>query len=108
MEDPKHPRLDLDEKLLNPLRLSLVSALTNSEGVSFKEMRDFLQTTDSTLSKHASALEEAGYIAIKKGYVGVRPNTVLALTKAGYAAWKAHVTALQAVATASSVPEESA
>lgn len=98
MTQAHHPRLDLDDKLLNPLRLSLISALSSSEMVTFKELRDFLQTTDSTLSKHTSALEECGYVTVKKSFMGVRPQTSLAITARGYEAWKAHVAALQAIA----------
>lgn len=95
-----HPRLALDDKLLNPLRLSIVSALVAREGVSFKDMREFIQTTDSTLSKNASALEECGYVRIIKQFIGTRPHTSLALTKLGRQAWERHVAALQAIASA--------
>lgn len=58
-------------------------------------MRDALELSDSTLSKHASALEEEGYVAIRKGYVGKRPRTWLSVTKAGRAAFGEHSAALR-------------
>ncbi|RRC94589.1 winged helix-turn-helix domain-containing protein [Schaalia canis] len=95
-----HPRLALDDKLLNPLRLSIVSALVARDSVSFKDMREFIQTTDSTLSKNASALEECGYVTIIKQFIGTRPHTSLSLTKQGRQAWERHIAALQAIASA--------
>ncbi|MEJ5928656.1 transcriptional regulator [Corynebacterium sp. H128] len=93
-----HPRLDLDPAFGNPLRFSLVAALSGVDYMVFKDLRDYIATTDSTLSKHASALEELGYVKIKKGFVGKKPQTKLSLTSAGLKAWKAHLVALREIA----------
>ncbi len=98
MAESLHPRLELDPALLNPIRLSLVSALAARDLLIFKEARDLLALSDSALSKHASALEAEGYVVIKKGYSGLRPQTTLALTKKGYAAWQEHIDALTRIA----------
>ena len=76
-----HLRNELDPALANPLRFSLVASLSNVVDMTFQELRDHLDTSDSTLSKHSSALEEAGYIRIKKGFVGKTPQTRLSITK---------------------------
>jgi hypothetical protein len=39
-------------------------------------------------------LEKAGYVAVKKGFIGKRPNTWLSLTDEGLAAYKQYVNAL--------------
>lgn len=93
-----HPRLDLNPAFSNPLRFSLVAALSGVDTMLFKDLRDYIATTDSTLSKHASALEELGYVQIKKGFVGKKPQTKLSLTNEGLNAWKAHLGALKEIA----------
>ncbi|PID98270.1 MAG: ArsR family transcriptional regulator [Actinomycetales bacterium] len=98
MSENSHPRLDLDPALLNPIRLSLVSALAARDFLIFKDARNLLALSDSALSKHASALEGVGYLLVKKGYSGVRPQTTLVLTKKGYKAWQSHIEALTKIA----------
>lgn len=46
-------------------------------------MRDTIEVSDSALSKQSTQLEAAGYVKIRKGYVGKRPRTWLSLTSAG-------------------------
>lgn len=93
-----HPRAQLNPAFTNPLRFSLMATLAGVTEISFKQAREYLQTTDSTLSKHASALEELGYVAVKKSFIGKKPTTRLALTKQGELAWQDHLTALRAIA----------
>ena len=93
-----HPRNDLNPAFTNPLRFSLMATLAGVEKLPFKDARDYLGTTDSTLSKHASALEEAGFVTIMKGFLGKKPQTTLKLSKQGRAAWAAHLDALRQIA----------
>lgn len=52
--------------------------------------------TDPVLSKQVEVLENAGYVAAKKGYVGKRPRTWLSLTDDGRGALARHLTDLHA------------
>jgi len=94
---PVHPRLDLDEYLSLPVRLSIVAALAKVEEAEFGAVRDTVEVTDPVLSKQVGVLENAGYVAAKKGYVGKRPRTWLSLTVAGREALSRHLTALHAL-----------
>ena len=47
----------------------------------FAVLRDYCQVSDSTLSKTLTALEKAGYVGIRKGYLGKRPRTWAALMR---------------------------
>lgn len=90
-------RLDLDEVIHQPVRLSIVATLAHAERVDFAFLRDSLELGDSNLSRHLTALEEAGYVQIDKVFEGKRPRTWLSLTPAGCAAFAAHVAALRRI-----------
>lgn len=94
----EHARHRLDDVIHAPVRFSIVAALATVEQADFATIRDTVEISDSVLSKQATALEAAGYVKIKKGYVGKRPRTWLSLTKEGRAAFQNHLAALRAVA----------
>ncbi|WP_312718283.1 transcriptional regulator [Mobilicoccus sp.] len=94
----EHARQSLDEVIHAPVRFSIVAALAKVDQAEFKAVRDAIEVSDSVLSKQASALEAAGYVRIKKGYVGKRPRTWLSLTPQGRAAFEAHLAALREIA----------
>ena len=93
-----HPRHGLDENIHAPVRFSVMATLAAAEEAEFGFVRDGVQVSDSMLSKTVSALEKAGYVVVRKGYVGKRPRTWLALSRSGRDAFTAHVDALRAIA----------
>lgn len=92
-----HPRTELNPDFANPLRFSLMALLSKVEKMPFKEARAFLDTSDSQLSKHASALADAGYVKIHKSFTGKTPVTAYSATSAGVKAWEAHLGALRSI-----------
>src|SRR5689334_13799299 len=86
-----------DELIHAPTRLAIVSLLAASESADFKFIRDSVGLSDSALSKQLTTLEEAGYVEIRKGFVGKRPRTSARLTTVGRAAFDQHVAALQQI-----------
>ena len=84
-----------DELIHAPTRLSIVSLLAASEWADFKFIRDSVGLSDSALSKQLATLEEAGYVEIRRIFVGKRPRTSARLTTTGRAAFEQHVAALQ-------------
>ncbi|MFQ4148144.1 transcriptional regulator [Arthrobacter sp. LAPM80] len=97
-----HPRHQLNDALGHPVRFSLMAALAQTEEIDFATLRGHLQVSYSVLSKQASVLETAGYIGIRKGYLGKRPRTWLKPTKEGERVWRNHLAALQEIAFPSS------
>jgi DNA-binding MarR family transcriptional regulator len=93
-----HPRHALDEVIHAPVRFSVMATLASAEEAEFGFVRDGVQVSDSLLSKTVSALERAGYVEVRKGYVGKRPRTWLRLSRQGREAFGAHVAALRAIA----------
>ena len=53
----------------------------------FGEIRARLQTTDGNLSVHLRKLEDAGYVEIRKSFVGRKPLTRIRLTEPGRVAY---------------------
>lgn len=88
------------DPLIHPLpRLSICALLAaGAEWVEFSTVRDSTGLSDSMVSKHSRALEEAGYLEVSKGAVGRRPRTWFRLTTTGTAAVQGHVDALRRVA----------
>jgi DNA-binding transcriptional ArsR family regulator len=86
-----------NELIHAPTRLSIVSLLAATEWSDFKFIRDSLGMSDSALSKQLTTLEEAGYVEIRKGFVGKRPRTSVRLNRAGRTAFERHVAALQEI-----------
>lgn len=102
-EDEAIPRLgdslaQLEPDLNNPTRLGLVSSLKNRERAEFKLLRDSLGVSDSVLSRHITALEKAGLIEVKKGYVGKRPRTWVSISPDGRGRLDSHINALRELA----------
>ena len=94
----QHARHRLDGIIHAPVRLSIVAALAQVDEAEFARVRDAIEVSDSVLSKQATQLEAAGYVKIRKGYVGKRPRTWLALTPTGRTAYTRHLEALRAIA----------
>jgi hypothetical protein len=72
-----HPRHRLDPVIHSPVRLSIVACLAAAERAEFGFVRDTVEVSDSVLSKQVTVLAEAGYVQVRKGYVGKRPRTWL-------------------------------
>ncbi len=93
-----HPRARLDDLIHQPVRFSLLAALARADELEFRFVRDTLDVSDSVLSRQASTLEQAGYVAIRKGHVGKWPRTWLKLTPQGRTAFENHLGTLREIA----------
>jgi DNA-binding MarR family transcriptional regulator len=76
----------------------MVALLAAADRVEFSFVRDHVEVSDSVLSKQMSALEQTGYIKVKKGFVGKRPRTWLSLTGEGRRVFNRHLAALREIA----------
>ena len=77
-----------------------MALLAAANKVEFSFVRDHVEVSDSVLSKQVSALEQAGYVKVDKGFVGKRPRTWLSLTGAGRRTFARHLEALREIAWA--------
>jgi DNA-binding MarR family transcriptional regulator len=97
-----HPRHELDGLLGHPVRYSIVALLAAARRAEFGFVRDEIELSDSVLSKQVSALEEAGYVKVDKGFIGKRARTWLSLTREGRARFDRHLAALRRIASGAS------
>ena len=93
-----HPRHELDELLGHPVRFSIVALLAAASQADFKFVGDQVEVSDPVLSKQVSALEQAGYVKVEKGFIGKRGRTWLSLTGAGRRTFERHLSALRTIA----------
>jgi DNA-binding MarR family transcriptional regulator len=88
----------LDRVFHEKARLGIVSSLaTHADGLTFSELKSLCALTDGNLSRHLQVLEEAGYVAIEKGYDGKRPQTRCRLTGQGRTRFSEYLAVLEQV-----------
>ena len=85
----------LDPLIHAPARLQVVTTLSAVSEAEFATLRTALKVSDSVLSKHISALADAGYVRTRKGVQAGRRTTWIELTSAGRKALREHVAALR-------------
>lgn len=84
----------IDPFLHTPARLSVLSLLAPADWVRFSFLRESIGTSDSALSKQLSALEDAGYLQVRKDRGSAR-GTSVRLTTAGRTAFDAYLHTLE-------------
>jgi len=87
----------LDQLIHAPVRLTLMTLLASVSEAEFVTLRDRLDVSDSVLSKHLSALVDAGYVSVRKAVHQGRRTTWVSLTRSGRTALRRHVAALRAL-----------
>jgi DNA-binding MarR family transcriptional regulator len=80
----------VDRLIHEPARLAICAILYVVESADFLYLKRETGLTKGNLSSHLSRLEEAGYVAIEKGFDGKIPRTTCRLTDAGREAFAAY------------------
>lgn len=89
---------EFDPHLLSQARLGIITVLMTRPEASFVELKELLGLTQGNLGIHLQKLEEAGYVATKKEFVGRKPRTTTRITPKGRRAFLRHVDDLARVA----------
>ena len=84
----------IDEVIHGRIRLGGMAYLSGAEAAGFNTLKARLQTTDGNLSVHLRKLEEAGFVAVTKSFVGRKPLTEARLTEEGRTAFVAYLDAM--------------
>jgi DNA-binding HxlR family transcriptional regulator len=88
----------LDRVIHEKARLSILTSLiSHPDGLSFNELKSLCALTDGNLSRHVAVLQEAGLVAVTKGFEGNRPHTTCALTTLGRTRFMGYLDELERV-----------
>lgn len=80
-----------DPLFSNRVRTGVLAWLSEMGAGDFTELATALGLANNALSSHLHRLESAGYIELKRGFMGRKPRTRVVLTPTGQAAWIAHL-----------------
>ena len=97
MTEPPIDFNGLDTAVHGPVRLAALTALRMDGPLDFTTLKKRLAVADGALGTHLRKLEEAGYVQVRKAFVGRRPRTTYRLRPAGRRALAAYLDAMQRV-----------
>ena len=100
----------LDRVIHEKARLSvLTSLIAHPKGLVFGDLKQMCGLTDGNLSRHLQVLQDAGLVAIEKGYDRKRPQTICRITPQGRQRYLDYLAVLeQVVRDAASAAQSSA
>lgn len=87
-----------DDIIHQPVRLKVMAALNVlpvGEAIEFTRLKKIVGATDGNLGAHLATLANATYVDISKDFVGKKPRTRVAMTRAGRRAFAQHVAYLR-------------
>jgi DNA-binding MarR family transcriptional regulator len=87
-----------DAVLHPPARLQIAAVLAQAQEAEFALLKEITGTSDSVMSKHLSAMADAGYVTLRKAASDGRQRTWAKLSSSGRAAFRRHVKALERLA----------
>jgi DNA-binding MarR family transcriptional regulator len=79
------------------IKLGVMSALAANGSLDFNSLKEYFDVTDGNLASHLKSLEKEEYIAVRKSFIGRKPNTRYFITKEGRTAFEAHLEALESL-----------
>jgi predicted ArsR family transcriptional regulator len=85
----------IDTAVHGPVRLGVLTALQIDGPLDFTTLKKRLEVADGALGLHLRNLEERGYLACKKAFVGRRPRSTYQITRAGREALRRYLATMQ-------------
>ncbi len=92
-----HSLADINQVIHAPARLMILAYLYVVESADYVFLMRLTGLTWGNLSTHLAKLEEAGYIVIKKGYIGRKPHTSIRLSNMGRSAFRKYKRSMQQI-----------
>lgn len=87
----------LDTVVHGPVRLGVITALQVEGPLDFTTLVKRFEIADGAMGVHLRKLEEAGYIATKRQFVGRRPKSTYRITTAGRRALRRYLETMQEI-----------
>lgn len=73
----------IDTFVHEPVRLGVLLLLQIHTQLPFSQIQHILNVTSGNLNSHLTRLEEKGYVELMKGFVDLRPRTIIKITSEG-------------------------
>ncbi len=86
-----------DHLIHAPVRLRICAALDHVREIEFGALLTLLDISKSALSKHITALADAGYVTQRRAVRNTRQRVWVGLSEAGRSAYRGHVAALRRI-----------
>ena len=90
-----NPLNEIDIVVHEPARLNIMTQLYVIESADFLFLMRQTGLTFGNLSSHLSKLEAAGYVIVKKEFLGKKPHTMLRLTEKGRVAFRRYMQSMK-------------
>lgn len=87
----------LDTLVHGPLRLGVITALSVEGRLDFTALVKRFEVADGAMGVHLRKLEDAGYIACDRRFVGRRPKSTYSITTAGRRALRRYLDTMQQI-----------
>lgn len=87
----------LDTLVHGPLRLGVITALHAEGPLDFTTLVKRFEVADGAMGVHLRKLEEAGYVACQKRFVGRRPKSTYRITTSGRRALRQYLDTMQKI-----------
>jgi DNA-binding transcriptional ArsR family regulator len=88
----------LDRVIHEKARLGVLTSLVaHPKGLVFADLKSLCDLTDGNLSRHLQVLQEAGLVAIEKGYDHNRPQTMCRISAEGRRRYLDYLSVLEQV-----------
>ena len=91
------PLADLDQIIHAPARLRILMMLYVVESLDYVFLKNQTNMSWGNLATHLNKLEDAGYISVKKGYQGKKPQSQIQLTSQGRTAFRDYKNTFQQI-----------
>jgi len=92
-----NPLNEIDTVVHEPARLNIMAQLYVVDSADFLFLMRQTGLTFGNLSSHLGKLEDAGYLNVKKEFVGKKPHTMLRLTEKGRTAFHRYMQTMKQV-----------
>ena len=92
-----NPFTDIDTLIHEPARLNIMAQLYVLESADFLFLMRQTGLSFGNLSSHLSKLEAAGYVNVKKEFLGKKPHTMPRLSEKGRVAFRKYMQRMKQV-----------
>lgn len=83
--------IGLDKTLHEKVRLAIVTILFHTGKKDFNSLLRIIKTSEGNMATHLKALENEGYLKVRKRFVGRKPQTLYELTEKGKKAYREYL-----------------